>query len=54
MAFKPNYNMERAERDRRARAKKAAKQQAREERSAERKAEPEAETKPADSGPAES
>jgi hypothetical protein len=43
MPFKPNYRQERAERDRRARLRKAAKQQAREEKTLERKAAPEPE-----------
>lgn len=42
MAFKPNYNQQRAERNRAAQAKKEAKQRARDEATARRKAEREA------------
>jgi len=44
MAFKPNYGMQRADRNRSARARSEQKQRAREEKSAQRKAERAVET----------
>jgi hypothetical protein len=50
MAFKPNYNLQRADRNRAARAKAEEKQRKREEKSAQRKAErtPETQGQPED------
>ena len=45
MAFKPNYGMQRADRNRAAQARKEQKQQKREEKSAQRKAASALETK---------
>ncbi len=48
MAFKPNYNQQRAERDRAKRAKKEEKLKLQQERTAQRKAESEAGAAPAE------
>jgi hypothetical protein len=48
MAFKPNYNQQRAERDRAKRAKKEEKLKLQQERTAQRKAEAEGGTAPVD------
>jgi hypothetical protein len=48
MAFKPNYNQQRAERDRAKRAKKEEKLKLQQERTAQRKAELEAGSPPAE------
>jgi hypothetical protein len=50
MAFKPNYNMQRADRNRAAQARREEKQRKREEKAAQRKAEraPETESSPDD------
>jgi hypothetical protein len=45
MAFKPNYNLQRADRNRAARARSEEKQKKKEEKSAQRKAERVVETK---------